>query len=222
MIENIKNSNNSLTFLILFIVYSVIMIFLFPIKTIGFFISYIFTVIFLIIAYLIIKYIDKNYPENNTYLYTFTYMMLFIQMILSIILSVFNIFFNITIIVNVLFLALFIIITVLLLRSTDYIEEVQEETERKTEFIKKIKEELEIIEVKYKNDSINFNGLKDKIRFSNQVSNEKSFEIEKEILDKFSNLKMLINENSDKKDIESVIKNIEEKLEERNVLLKYK
>ena len=222
MIESIKNSNNNIILLILFIVYSIIMYFLFPIKTLGFLLSYTFSIIFFILSFIVLKYIRESYTSNNASLFTFAYLMLSLQLILSIFLSVFNIFFNITIIINVILLAIYLIVIILLFKSIDYIEEVQEDTKDKTFFLNNIQEELEIIKTYNINENISFEKLEETIRFSNPVSNEKTQSIESEITSYISELKVLLTDNTDANEIKKLIKLIQNKFEEREILLKHK
>ncbi len=220
-----KNIKFNLTLLIIFILYTIIVMLIFHKNTYFFWTSYLFTLIAFVLQFLLIYYLTNKNSDgelfNNLPLIMVSNLYFFIQIIISILFLVFkNIGLNLSIVVQTIILGLFIITEISLSRTKDHIISVDENNKNQTLFLTKMKIEIEIlsnnIDLELKKD---FNNLFDVIRYSNPVTNKESVYLEEKILSSLNELKIEIYRN-DKKKILNILKELEKMMSERETLLK--
>jgi hypothetical protein len=142
--------------------------------------------------------------------------------------------FEVIISIEVIILALFLIITILLLKSREYIENIDEKNENQISFIKSLKKEIAILNIKFADnkqgsdeiiDNNDFHSikseleeLKDLVRYSNPMSNDKTRQIEENILKNLSELKIELKNHQYQQAI-NLIKLIKKDIIERDIIL---
>lgn len=252
MKNNEKNGINLIA-LILFITYSIVSIllfkdFLFNKETLISWTGYIFTVIAFIVTIVINKELsdenelfDVNTKSifNKLPLFIINYVYLTLQILFSLIaipLILVNL--EVVIAIEVIILATFLIITILLLKSKEYIENVDEDTEDQISFIKGLEKEIAILTIKINdknviddNSSDNDNKennldnlikeleeLKELTRYSNPMSNDKTREIEEDILKNLSKMKVEL-KNNEYVQVMNLINSMKDSLSEREIIL---
>jgi len=218
-----KNNKFDFVFLILFVLYTIIVMLLFTDKGYVFWVSYIFTVIAFIIQYILIYYLiikNEGSSFNNFPLLIIGNSYLIIQIIVSIILMFDKISLEYAIVIQSIILGIFIIIEILLSQGKGHIESVEEDTKNRTLFLTEMKKEVEILSNKVDDDlKDNFNDLFEVVSFANPMSDEKISSIENEIIATLETLKNEVNQNN-KENILKLINKLEDMFSERDVLLK--
>ena len=228
MFDNLRTEN--LILIILLVVYSLIALIVFPVKSLVFWTGYIFTVLAFILLILNNNlFNDKTKSSFNSFpLAIISYIYLLIQIAFSFVLMSLNIFtvfsiytFEISLLIEVIILAIFIIVTILLLKSVSYIENIEETTKEQINFTKNLQKEVEILynkynDEKYKNQLFELYEI---IRYSNPMSTSEIKSLEDEITKNLENLKIEL-ENKNEKQILNLIKSLKDNLNEREIRLK--
>jgi hypothetical protein len=221
-----KLGTNNLIMIILFVVYSLLVLLVFPDKNIVFWSAYVFTTIAFIIEILLNKKLFNEKTKssfNNLPLAMVSFGYLAIQVILSFILMLFSflISFELSIIIQILILAIFLIISILLFRSRDYIDDLEEKTELQINFIKNLQKEVEIIYNKYNNETYQTQlfELYETVRYTNPMSTNDIKNLEDEIAKNLKDLKIEL-ENNNEKEILNLINILKNNLNEREVKVK--
>jgi hypothetical protein len=221
-----KIMTNSLIMIILFIVYSLIVLLIFHDKNLVFCSAYIFTVIAFIIGILLNKKLFNEETKstfNSLPLAMFSFGYLVLQAVLSFILMLFSSFIllEISITIQVIILAIFLIVAILLFKSRDYIDDLEEKTEAQISFIKNLQKEVDILYTNYNKPEYGDElfELKEKVRYSNPMGNNDIKELEEEILKNINKLKVELT-NNNQTQIFDLINLLKNNLNEREVKLK--
>ena len=218
-----KDIKFNLTFLVLFVLYSIIVMLLFSNKGYVFWVSYLFTLIAFIIQFILNYYLlgkNEGSSFNSFPLLIISNTYLAIQIIVSLVLMFDIMSLEWTIVIQSVILGIFVIIGLLLSQGKDHIESVEEDTKNRTLFLTEMKKEVEIlsnkVDVDFKDD---FNDLFEVVRFANPMSNEKVSPLENEILNTLNELKNEVNQNNNE-NILKILAKLKEMFSEREVLLK--
>ncbi|MGL6298175.1 MAG: hypothetical protein ACRC1M_03300 [Methanobacteriaceae archaeon] len=228
MSDKIRTQN--LIMIILLVVYSLITVIAFPMKGLVFWTGYIFTVIaFILLIILNNKLFNDKVKSsfNSLPLSIISYIYLLIQIVFSFVLmslSIFTIFsnaFEMSLTIEVIILAIFLIIAILLLKSVNYIENIEETTKNQINFIKNLQTEVKILYNKYSDEEYNDQlfELYETVRYSNPMSNSEISSLEEEITKNFENLKIEL-ENNNENQILNLINKLKVSLNEREIRLK--
>lgn len=219
----VKNIKFDLIFVVLFVVYTITILFLFPNKDNLFWVSYLFTIIAFIIQFIVAYLLTNNNPKSNfnSYpLFTVCVLYLILQIIVSIVLLNYNVVLSKSIVIQTILLGVFMIVEIMLFQSKEHIETVEMETANSTMFIDNVRKDLEILsnqtegEVKAKIDD-----LKDNVRYSNPVSSKQVIPIENNFLDNLNELKLAVSQ-SNYQNVSNICDNLNSLLSQRNILLK--
>ncbi|MCL2156674.1 MAG: hypothetical protein FWH54_01490 [Methanobrevibacter sp.] len=229
MFEKIRTQN--LIMIILLVVYSLIALTLFPIKNLVFWTGYIFTVLAFILLIVLNNKLfnDKVKSSFNSFpLVIISYIYLAIQIAFSFVLMSLNIFtifsiyaFEVSLAIEVIILAIFFIVAILLLKSVDYIGNIEKTTKEQISFTKNLQKEVEILYNKYM-DGIYKNQLFELyeiVRYSNPMSTTEIKSLEEEITKNLDNLKKEL-KNNNENHILNLINELKDILNEREIRLK--
>ena len=218
-----KDIKFNLVFLVLFVLYSIIVMLLFSNKGYVFWVSYLFTLIAFIVQFILNYYLlgkNESSSFNSFPLLIMSNTYLAIQIIVSLVLMFDIMSLEWTIVIQSLILGIFVIIGLLLSQGKEHIESVEEDTKNRTLFLTEMKKEVEIlsnkVDVDLKDD---FDDLFEVVRFANPMSNEKISPLENEILATFDKLKEEVNQNN-KENILKIMDKLKDMFSEREVLVK--
>jgi len=218
-----KDIKFNLVFLVLFVLYSIIVMLLFSNKGYVFWVSYLFTLIAFIIQFILNYYLlgkNEGSSFNSFPLLIISNTYLAIQIIVSLVLMFDIMSLEWTIVIQSVILGIFVIIGLLLSQGKDHIESVEEDTKNRTLFLTAMKKEVEIlsnkVDVDLKDD---FDDLFEVVRFANPMSNEKVSSLENEISTTLNELKNEINQNNNE-NILKLLAKLKEMFSEREILLK--
>lgn len=229
MFDTLRTQN--LIMIILFVVYSLVALVIFPIRDLIFWVSYIFTTIaFILVILLNNKLFNERIKSsfNSFPLSIVSYGYLFIQIVFSYILMTLSLFsffssnlIQISIAIEVIILAIFFIIAILLLKSIDYIINIEETTKKQINFTKNLQKKVEILHNKYNNEKYKDQlfELYEIVRYINPMSNEEIKSLEEEITKNLENLRIEL-ENNNENQVLNLINLLKEDLNEREIRLK--
>lgn len=215
--------NNKFLYIILGILFIIVSLsaFVLPtLKTPSFWISYVFSIIAFVIQFIVLKNFTSNTDNLKDKFYdvpvirkSITYFI--IQLIAFLIFTfVPTISTWISLLVSVLILGVSAMSIVATLAGKNEIQNVEKKVQKKTEFIKKLLVEIELLILKEDNESVKNNLIKleGKVRFSDPIGNDELEGLESEIMNKVSILK-----NGEAENKLELINDIELLLNERNL-----
>jgi len=140
-------------------------------------------------------------------------------------LAIFTIFsihtFQISLAIEVIILAIFFIIAILLLRSRNYIENIEKTTKEQINFTKNLQKEVEILYNKYNNEKYKDQlfELYEIVRYINPMSTPEIKSLEDKITEDLESLKIEL-ENKNGNQILSLVDSLKDSLNEKEIRLK--